>query len=374
MIQNCAAYLLAQYRPSFCFKIKMSALVYTHFGDPLGTPINWRDSESISVETLYEYIKKKYCDLDPPHQREIVHDLQWKQGIISSIMGEAPADIPALRWHPVKGGGGRKIRVSLDGKQRLSAIIEFKENNFKWRGKYYKHDNLPSLSPEERTRVDDFKIINKTTNRTLTPEEILNSFNKFQQTQQTRLGERLHAVTGGTLSVEMDKIMDEHKIAINTLFSEKLQKRFHPLEIYVKCFFYFRFGIDVRAENDSIQKMWERQMSADYERPSEHYMHRFATLMRRTLYILCHRKCANVVRKKSKILQIFLLMKWSYPQRALRDEHLEFILENLGELVTNPEYGIVAGNHGAHISRFEYLKGKTQAAEFKDASSGEDGV
>ena len=134
------------------------------------------------------------------------------------------------------------------------------------------------------------------------------------------------------------------------------------------------FGIDVRAENDSIQKMWERQMSADYERPSEHYMHRFATLMRRTFYILCHRKCANVVRKKSKILQIFLLMKWSYPQRALRDEHLEFILENLGELVTNPEYGIVAGNHGAHISRFEYLKGKTQAAEFKDASSGEDGV
>ena len=193
--------------------ITMSAFC-AHFGDTVETPINWRDSESISVETLCDYIKKGNFILNPPHQRKVVHSVDWKRGIISSLMGEAPADIPALRWHPVKGPAGKKIRVSLDGKQRLTAITEFKANGFKWRGKYYKHEELSSLTPEERNCIDDFKIINKTTNRTLTAEEILNSFNKFQQTQQTKLGERLNAVTGGALSIEIGKIMADHHHAL----------------------------------------------------------------------------------------------------------------------------------------------------------------
>ena len=347
---------------------------YTHFGDAAGTPINWRDSESISVETLCEYIKKSNFILDPPHQRKVVHSVNWKRGIISSLMGEAPADIPALRWHPVKGRNGKKIRVSLDGKQRLTAITEFKANGFKWRGKFYEHAELPSLTPEERNCIDDFKIINKTTNRTLTPEEILDSFNKFQQTQQTKLGERLNAVTGGVLSMEMEKMMKKHRNAINKLFSETLRRRFNPLEIYAKCFFHFLNGALAKGENDNVQKMWEAQMSASYVRPTASAMKKFSKLMYLTLHALTDSRNATVPHKRTKILQIFLLMNWSYPQTENRDEHYEFICENFARLVVSEGYGNVAGNHSAHVLRFEYLKLQVQAAEFKDASSGEENL
>jgi hypothetical protein len=347
-------------------------LTYSHFGDAAGTPLNWQDSASVSVETLCEYIKKGYYDVDPPHQRNVVHSVKWKEGIISSLMGEAPGDIPALRWHPVTGHAGKKIHISLDGKQRLTAITEFKANKFKWRGKYYEHSELPSLSPEERNRIDDFKIINKTTNRTLTPEEITRSFNRFQQTQQTKLGERLHAVTTGRLSMEMDKLMKAHQVPISKLFSETLRRRFNQLEIYTKCFFYFLKGPYEKCENDAIQKMWEKQMSPDYEPPSANVMRRFGKLMRRTLYALIDPRNANVSHKRTKILQMFLLMNWSYPQTENRAEHYEFICENLSRLVTSEDYGNVGGNHSAHVVHFEYLRDQVQAAEFKDASTGEE--
>jgi len=347
---------------------------YTHYGDAAGTPINWRDKEDLSVENIYGLVKKGRFILDPPHQRNVVHCLSWKQGIISTLMGEAPADIPALRWHPVKGRNGKKIWISLDGKQRLTAITEFKENKFTWHGKFYnKGEDEHTITDEERNCIDDFKIVNKTTNRTLTPEEILNSFNKFQQTKQTKLGEKLNgAGTTGSLSKAMDKIMDNHRVPIRKLFSLGIRQRFAPLEIYAKCFYYFRNGAEAKGENVAIQKMWVSQLQPDYVHPSANALSKFAKLMRMTLLALIDPRNAKVSHKRTKILQIFLLMNWSYPQTDNRDEHYEFICENFARLVASEDYSNVLGNHRGHVVHFEFLKRKVQAAEFKDASSGEE--
>ena len=161
-------------------------------------------------------------DINPAHQRNVVHNLQWKRGIIDSCFGIAPADIPATYWQP-RDTPDRVIWESVDGKQRITAIIEFIGNEFTWRGKYYSHETKPSLKRVEKKRFDNFSITLKKANRALTPKELANSFKKFQQTKTTKLGEILHA-TKGELSELIDAIMHGHTAFINAIFSKKWPK------------------------------------------------------------------------------------------------------------------------------------------------------
>ena len=113
-------------------------------------PLNLGDSEFTKNEevrltfnnsTLESIISRYYhfgVDMDPDYQRGYVWDMSDKLLLIDSIFSNIDigkfvfVHVPDEKWHET----GISYEI-LDGKQRLSAIIEYYENRFPYNGKYY---------------------------------------------------------------------------------------------------------------------------------------------------------------------------------------------------------------------------------------------
>lgn len=87
------------------------------------------------------YAEGEY-DFDPEYQRELVWTTEQKQAFIKALMiGKAEIQ-PIFIYNPTK----RKARMEiLDGKQRLTAILEYVRGNFEVEGLYYKDLNSSDI-------------------------------------------------------------------------------------------------------------------------------------------------------------------------------------------------------------------------------------
>ena len=92
-------------------------------------------NQTINIQTLCDYVTNKSYDIEPEHQRNVVHDVFWKQSLIKSVFTNGL--IPTTYWHIVTDENGRCMHENLDGKQRISTLIEYKNNKFKYNGQYY---------------------------------------------------------------------------------------------------------------------------------------------------------------------------------------------------------------------------------------------
>lgn len=84
----------------------------------------------MGLDTLYQMIRHGQLDLNPPWQRDVVWSPAKQKELIKSILLGIP--IPSIILHLQNPGKLGKERYSIiDGKQRLTAIRNFIENNFK---------------------------------------------------------------------------------------------------------------------------------------------------------------------------------------------------------------------------------------------------
>lgn len=107
----------------------------TNFGSNQDVRINFINSE------IHNLIHKYYSfgvNMNPDYQRDYVWELSDKQLLIDSIFNNIDigkftfVHLDYKKWDET--GCGYEI---LDGKQRLSTIIEFYENRFPYKGVYY---------------------------------------------------------------------------------------------------------------------------------------------------------------------------------------------------------------------------------------------
>ena len=119
---------------------------------------------TVTFIDLFLSVERNDYELNPEHQRDVVHDDIWQSGIINSAL--SIGDIPQVYFHTVIKEDGSSIRESLDGKQRCMSIIRFIDNKYKFNpksivwdinqnmvGKYYK-----DLTPVDKQKVDRCKI------------------------------------------------------------------------------------------------------------------------------------------------------------------------------------------------------------------------
>jgi hypothetical protein len=326
--------------------------------------LRWSTATHSTVDVARIIASGDY-DINPSHQRNVVHNLKWKRGIIDSCSGYAPADIPATYWQP-HDTDDKVIYESVDGKQRITAIIEFIDNKFTWKNKFYDHKNKLSLTKKEKKRFDAFELIFKKANRTLTQRELSESFKKFQQTKTTKLGEILHA-TKGVLSTRIEVMMLKHSVFINDIIPERSQKRFQPLQVYARCFYLF-CEKDKKYTPALVKNFWDKQMDEHYTLPSKRKFNAFGARMTEVFNLFAANK--DIRSKSSKFISLFCLMCWSSPQEH-HEERIDYLKENLTEIVKMDGFANINGNHDAAASRLQFLKDEVSSV-FSDARSGEE--
>jgi len=157
-------------------------------------------------------------NLNPKHQRGVIHDNNWKCSVITSLF--TFKDIPAVYFHDATDpNSGNKIYESLDGKQRCSAIYEFCTNQFPFQkqdsktllptemegmiGKYFK-----DLTVKQVNYVNSFELVLRYYNFTFSPLQIEAFFRLHQEQKATSSGEFLNSGASGLRNQISELIQD----------------------------------------------------------------------------------------------------------------------------------------------------------------------
>jgi hypothetical protein len=107
----------------------------------MSRPINFQ-----TVSWFWDLYTRQLLDLDPPYQRRSVWNQDYKDFFIDTVLNSYPA--PAIfLYQEITPDGISKFSI-IDGKQRLSTLFEFVENEFpvsetatitRLRGQYFKY-------------------------------------------------------------------------------------------------------------------------------------------------------------------------------------------------------------------------------------------
>ena len=87
------------------------------------------------VESVIQQFYSQGVDLDPPYQRGIVWKDEQRQALLDSIFMNA--DIGKFVFAKRKFKSGEKGLEIIDGKQRFITLLDYTENRWAWRGRYF---------------------------------------------------------------------------------------------------------------------------------------------------------------------------------------------------------------------------------------------
>ena len=194
---------------------------------------------SVSVKTFVDGYENGVYDLNPQHQRNVVHNNKWQSDIVMSILHGMPLSTPEFDTCQYIDGEnmGCEYFRSLDGKQRLSSIVRMVRNEYKM---ICDDVNLKPLingkTFEEWPPICQNCLLNKQfaiaiTEAKLNNKEVSSYFDKKQNTKKTSTGEAFNAIL--TQRVEIIRNMTrtlpypEDKISNDT--------RFKFLELTTRC-------------------------------------------------------------------------------------------------------------------------------------------
>ena len=108
-------------------------------------------------------------EMDPPYQRGLVWEEEDKVKLIESLFNQVDIGKFVFRKMPYKDNAPSYEIV--DGKQRLSALLEFMADGFAYRGKTWSQ-----LSKGDRGYIDSYPVSYAQLAETLTDKEVMDTF------------------------------------------------------------------------------------------------------------------------------------------------------------------------------------------------------
>lgn len=118
---------------------------------------------NMQISSLINKVENSGLDFNPSYQRELVWDLEDKEALIDSIFNRRDIGKFAFCF---KGYDQEKLYEVLDGKQRLSTIMEFIMDGFPYKGVYYSE-----LSQADIREFEDVTVSVSESRDVLTQEE-----------------------------------------------------------------------------------------------------------------------------------------------------------------------------------------------------------
>ena len=149
---------------------------------------------NISAKSFVEQVRDGTYDLNPEHQRDVVHNDSWQSEVVKYLMDGKPLGCP--EFDTVLDEDRIPKYRSLDGKQRCSAIVRFMTNQYVFKsnipgikGKYFK-----DWSREWRKHLERSQFAISQSEDTFTDDEVSEFFMTKQNTKTTKTGEKLNSI------------------------------------------------------------------------------------------------------------------------------------------------------------------------------------
>ncbi|TKY88334.1 hypothetical protein EX895_002686 [Sporisorium graminicola] len=134
----------------------------------LGYVLKAPRAAQLSTRTIADMVKDDVVDLEPEYQRGVVWPAEKQSAVIESIMRHYYVPPVLLSVQAEEGPGGETLYVCIDGKQRISSICAFLNNQIPvkepstGRRFWYKEDlslgKTPALSPAQRRKFDNEQL------------------------------------------------------------------------------------------------------------------------------------------------------------------------------------------------------------------------
>jgi hypothetical protein len=162
-----------------------------------------------NVDTLINQVNSESglkIDINPEYQRDVIWEETRQSFFIDSIMkGIAP--MPILLCMNEEGTN----KICMDGKQRLTSLVRFKQNKLKWNDTYFR-----DLGAKEQTYFLNCSI-HSIEYDTLSYDEQKEIFSRIQHGKALSDGEKIISVFDKDTAVRFKKMCDN-------LYTEKLSK------------------------------------------------------------------------------------------------------------------------------------------------------
>jgi hypothetical protein len=201
-------------------------------------------------------------ELNPEHQRNVVHDEQWMVGVLHSSFYFK--DIPTVYFYKKPYSNGTFVNVSLDGKQRCSAIIGYMSDKFRYTETFppeMTNKLYSELDTISKHKFDNNLVDAKIYQGDMTNIQISNFFQRHQVTKLTNLGEMLNSCLTSELRHTLNHILQNDTTLLYYLARlKKKTQRFEHLDILARMAFVFRNPEAVNdPSNEEIYTWWKTE-------------------------------------------------------------------------------------------------------------------
>jgi hypothetical protein len=204
-------------------------------------------------------LENNLYNLDPEHQRDVVHDKEWMSGIVQSAI--ITKNIPAVYFHKVHKDDGLYTYESLDGKQRCSAVVLYINDCYRYTNRIPEemyNRKYSELSPVLKQTVNSSILDMLLYQGTMTEQQIENFFQCRQNSKSTTLGEHLNSCMSSVMREKMTHVLSTNqnmKAALRSI--KKDTKRYQHLEILARMFYLDRHIDEGDPENTNIIDWWK---------------------------------------------------------------------------------------------------------------------
>ena len=290
----------------------------------LSQRISWND-QTVSFGYFVSQVEAGRIDLDPAHQRGVVHDTDWQSNVLHS--GLIEGDIPEVYFHE---RGETKIWESLDGKQRSSAIVGYLRDEYPYSSDEpaemtgRKFSELPDSL--QNTLKESCTLRVRIAKQTLTDEQIQRFFQKRQNTKRTTPGEHLNSSITSPLLKPLRALLQEENVAGHMATISRVNKRESHLEMVVRIARCYGEEEKVDCSAPALVNWFTSEgVDADLEMMQQ--------LIRKTLEVLAG---ANIGHKSSKAIYLavahYLVTDCAEEEQREDDADAIFVQEAVEEL------------------------------------------
>jgi hypothetical protein len=212
--------------------------------DDLTDVISYRDSVVVNadwtIETINSQMTKGNIDLQPSFQRRNAWDDVRKSRLIESIIVGMP--VPNIVLAENKDHKGRFIVI--DGKQRLAAINEYMNNEYKLRGLDIRKDlngmDLGSLPTSDREGLENSTIRSTVIKNWIDQNFLYSIFFRLNSGSLPLSPQELRkALIGGNLLDSIEEYLKSSE-SFHRIFGESLDKRMRDSELVLRFIAYDR--------------------------------------------------------------------------------------------------------------------------------------